>query len=212
MKKSVYIRPEKPRRIVVTKRKEIPDPEPLTVPELVTVDVSTECFTTPGPVIDLMIDHADIQDSQLILEPSAGTGAIADYLLRNFPSVDLDVIELNLTLQEILKRKEHNLMGSDFLEFETEQGYDRILMNPPFKKLQDIDHVLKAYECLKPGGRLVSIMSPGPFFHSRLKACKFREWFNKEVGGEVYDLPENSFEDSGTGVNAKLVIVDRERI
>lgn len=209
MNKSIYTRPDKPRHMIVTRRARVPEREPLTVPKAVTVDASTECFTTPGPVIELMIDYADIEDGQLILEPSAGTGAIASYLLKNYPSVELDVIELNLTLREILKGNHHNLVASNFLEFETKQGYDRVLMNPPFRKLQDIDHVLKAYECLKPGGRLVSIMGAGAFFNSQKKAVKFRDWLY-EIGGEFYDLPENSFEGSGTGVNSKIVIIDNE--
>lgn len=60
--------------MVVNTREELPEKEPLAVPKLVTVHASTECFTTPGPVIDLMIDYADIQDGQHILEPSAGIG------------------------------------------------------------------------------------------------------------------------------------------
>jgi len=211
MNKSVYIRPDKPRQMVVTSREDLPEPEPLTIPKLVTVDASTECFTTPGPVIDLMMDYAGIEDSHRLLEPSAGTGAIANYLLENYPSAELDVIELNLTLQEVLKDNQHNLVASNFLEFETKQGYDRVLMNPPFRKLQDIDHVLKAYECLKPGGRLVSIMGAGAFFNSQKKAVKFRDWID-EMGGEFYDLPENSFEGSGTGVNSKIVIIDKEEL
>jgi len=207
--KSAYTRPDKPRKMVVNMRKEIPEREPLTIPKAVTVDASTECFTTPGPIIELMIDYADIEDGQLILEPSAGTGAIASYLLKNYPFLELDVIELNLTLKGILKSNQHNLVASDFLEFETKQGYDRILMNPPFRKLQDIDHVLKAYECLKLGGRLVSIMGAGAFFNSQKKAIKFRDWLY-EIGGEFYDLPENSFEGSGTGVNSKIVIIDKQ--
>jgi len=209
MNKSAYIRPDKPRTMEVSQRERIPEKEPVTVPSLVTVHASTECFTTPGPIIDLMIDYADIQDGQLILEPSAGTGAIANYLLKNFPSIELDVIELDCTLRELLKGKGYNLTASDFLKFETKQGYDRILMNPPFRKLQDIDHVLKAYKCLKPGGRLVSIMGAGAFFNSQHKAKDFRGWFDK-LGAEVQDLPPDSFKNSGTNVNSKLIIIDKE--
>ena len=82
-------------------------------------------------------------------------------------------------------------------------------MNPPFKKLADIDHVKKAYECLKPGGRLVSIMGAGAFFNSQNKAKDFRSWLDDQ-GGEFYDLPEDSFKNSGTGVNAKIIILDKE--
>jgi hypothetical protein len=49
-------------------------------------------------------------------------------------------------------------------------------MNPPFEKGQDIEHVRHAYDQLKPGGRVVAIMSEGPFFRSDKKATEFRDW------------------------------------
>lgn len=209
MNKSIYTRPDKPRSMPVPEYKGAPVRELLALPSLVTVDASTECFTTPGPVIDLMLDYARIEDGHRLLEPSAGTGAIANRLKEDFPMSQLDVFELDLTLYNFLKDKGHDLRGSDFLEFDAKPEYDHILMNPPFSKLQDIDHVLKAYECLKPGGRLVAIMGAGAFFNSRKKATEFREWIY-EIGGESYGLPENSFENSGTGVNSKIVIIDKE--
>jgi len=210
MNKSIYTRPDKPRQMPVPKREEVPEREPLTVPDLIVVDKSTECFTTPRRIVDLMIDYADIEEGNPILEPSAGTGAIADQLKENFPSSSIHVLELNLTLQEVLKGKGYDLKGSDFLESELNQRYDRILQNPPFKNLQDIDHVKKAFSLLAPGGRLVSIMSPAPFFFLlKKKAIEFREWFDS-LGGECVDLPENSFKESGTGVSSKLIILDKE--
>ena len=53
-------------------------------------------------------------------------------------------------------------MGDDFLnpsEWATAFKYDRIIANPPFTKNQDIDHVMQMWNFLKPGGRIVSIMS-----------------------------------------------------
>ncbi len=196
--------------MLVVNRDKVPEREPLTVPEIPIVHASTECFTTPTKIIDLMLDYADIQENHIVLEPSAGTGAIAGYMLGNYPSIKLDVLELDYTLQKVLKDKGYNLRGSDFLTFRETYKYDRVLMNPPFKKLQDIDHVLKAYECLAIGGRLVSVMSPGPFSHCQKKAVAFREWFDS-LGGEVVDLPQDSFADSGTGVNSKLLIIDKEK-
>ena len=97
----------------------------------------------------------------------------------------------------------------DFLEYNGGEHYDRILMNPPFERLQDVDHVQHAYnEALEEGGRLVAIMSPGGFFHQSNKAKEFREWFDS-VGGEVEDLPPNSFKESGTGVNSVVVVIDK---
>ncbi len=81
-------------------------------------------------------------------------------------------------------------------------------MNPPFEHLADVDHVLRAYELLASGGRLVSVMSPGPFFRESKKCVAFRAWID-EAGGEVIDLPDGSFKESGTGVSSKLLVIDK---
>jgi hypothetical protein len=81
-------------------------------------------------------------------------------------------------------------------------------MNPPFEHLQDIDHVRHAYEFLAPDGRLVSIMGEGPFFRQDHKAAEFRDWLESR-GGWSERLPESSFQASGTGVNARIVVVEK---
>ena len=88
--------------------------------------------------------------------------------------------------------------------------YDRIIMNPPFEKGQDIDHVRRAYDMLHPNGRIVAIMSEGPFYRSDSKAQEFRAWLD-DKGGTSEKLPEGSFKDSdrSTGVNTRLVIIDK---
>ena len=92
----------------------------------------------------------------------------------------MSVIEINPTLRDLLETKGYNVVDCDFLEHTGE--YDRIVMNPPFEKGQDIDHVRHAYELLKPGGKLVAIMSEGSFYRGDKKATEFREWL-EEVGG-----------------------------
>jgi hypothetical protein len=166
-------------------------------------------FPTPKPVVDLMLDYADITTGQSVLEPSAGSGAIVD----GIEALDMDnlivVYEINHSLCEILQAKGYDARPVDFTEQFNSFKFDRIVMNPPFENLQDITHVCLAYSFLKIGGRMVSIMSPGPFFRQDKKAVEFRNWFDS-VGGEVIDLPEDSFKQSGTGTASKLVIIDRE--
>jgi 16S rRNA G1207 methylase RsmC len=118
-------------------------------------------------------------------------------------------VEVSHTLSEILKSKGHTVHFGDFLNwFPLTSRYDRVLMNPPFEKGQDMEHIQHAFEMLEDLGRLVSVISPGPFFHSSKKAEAFRQWF-EDLGGEVIDLPEGSFKDSGTGVASKLVVIDK---
>lgn len=94
----------------------------------------------------------------------------------------------------------------------TQSGYDRIIMNPPFSKGRDIEHVRHAYDLLRPGGRIVAIMGEGAFFNSNKAAENFRSWLD-ELGATSERLPENSFMDAAlpvnTAVNARLVVIDK---
>lgn len=164
-------------------------------------------FPTRKPVVDRMILEAEIEDGMTVLEPSAGIGNIADGIKEE--GVDPDVIEISGSLRPILEAKGFNVVGSDFMEFDGK--YDRIIMNPPFEKGQDVDHVRHAYELLNPGGRIVSIMGEHPFFASDSKSEEFREWLD-DVGTSE-KLPEGSFKGKEalreTGVNARMVVIDK---
>ncbi len=165
-------------------------------------------FPTPTKVIDRMLEEADIQPGMTVLEPSAGKGNIAERIRDEHEGAVLDVVEYNNTLNEYLESQDFNVVGADFLSFDG--TYDRIIMNPPFEKGQDIDHVRHAYEMLKPGGRVVAIMSEGPFFRSDKKAMEFRDWID-ELAGVSEQLDEGSFIDSErtTGVATRLVTIDK---
>lgn len=165
-------------------------------------------FPTPKNVVNRMVEEADIKPGMNVLEPSAGSGHIAD--LAKEAGANVDTVEINHTLRGILQDKGHNLVGSDFMQFNEKNKYDRILMNPPFEKGQDIDHVMHAYDLLKPGGKLVAIMSEGAFFRSDKKAKQFQE-FMKHVDGHSEKLPEGTFKQSDrqTGVNTRLVVINK---
>lgn len=168
-------------------------------------------FPTPRPLISLMVQHAALQNGLTVLEPSAGKGDIADFLRDEFPNTALtvDCCEIRPALREILEVKGHRLVGSDCLQFK-DVLYDRVLMNPPFERGQDIDHVRHAYSLLAPGGRLVAIISGGSYYRSDKKSTEFREWLAFE-GASVFDVPADSFKGAKafrqTGVNCKLVVL-----
>lgn len=164
-------------------------------------------FPTPRPLVERMIAAAALAPGMRVLEPSAGAGHIAD-AIREAAPVELEVIEINPTLRRILELKGHQLVGSDGLHHTG--SYDRILMNPPFERDQDIAHVRHAYALLQPGGRLIAIMSEGPFFRDYQQERDFRAWF-AEVDGQSDRLPPGTFyqSDRPTGVNTRLVIIDK---
>ncbi|HGN2936705.1 TPA: PLxRFG domain-containing protein [Pseudomonas aeruginosa] len=167
-------------------------------------------FPTSTAVTEEAIDAADIQGGMDVLEPSAGMGHMAD-AIREQTGVEPDVVELSGERRELLEAKGYNLVGSDFMDVSGKQ-YDRIVMNPPFSKGRDIQHVQHAYSLLKPGGRLVAIMSEGAFFQSNKAAENFRAWLDG-LGATSERLPEGSFMDPAlpvnTGVNARMVVIDK---
>lgn len=168
-------------------------------------------FPTPKTIVEQMIDLADIHDGEMILEPSAGNGNILDdiaaYIQDNSITADIQAIECNYSLREIVGLKGYNLVGDDFLEYARYNHYDKIIMNPPFEKNQDIKHVEHAYRCLKAGGRIVAIMSPHFTFANDSASVSFREWLDGR--GYYEKLPEGSFKESGTNVNTVLVVIDK---
>ncbi|MFC5402303.1 methyltransferase [Cohnella soli] len=165
-------------------------------------------FPTPKETVDIMMANVAIEAGDKVLEPSAGKGNIAEALIAH-EGADVDVIEINSTLRGILEDKGFNIVAYDFLAYQV-GGYDAIVMNPPFENGQDIEHVQHAYELLKPGGRLVAIMSEGPFYRSDKPAMTFREWLDGK-GGVSEKLPEGSFKSAErpTGVATRIVVVDK---
>lgn len=167
-------------------------------------------FATPATLIDRMIYAADMPTTPCtVLEPSAGSAAILDRVSAAFPGYPLSVFERHTSLRAIIEAKGYQLAGNDFTESPASLLVDRVLMNPPFEKGQDIDHVRRAFEHLALGGRLVAIMSTGPFFREDAKARAFRAWF-EALGGEREDIPAGTFKESGTGVATVMVTIDRD--
>jgi len=167
-------------------------------------------FPTPRPVIDQMLELAEIESHHRVLEPSSGKGDILDALMQVFPDIEITAIEQNRTLSEVLSAKGHEVEFSDFL---THQGeYDRIVMNPPFEKGQDIQHVQHAYELLAPDGKLVAVMSEGSFSRSDRQAVEFQRW-SGSLGGMSIKLPEDAFAGvesfRQTGVRTRLLVLEK---
>lgn len=167
-------------------------------------------FPTPRAVAEHICDLAEITNTSRVLEPSAGKGDLADEAYDRNPQ-ELYAIELNADMEKYLIGKPYGTyVGKDFLTFDGNgEHWDRIVMNPPFSRQQDIDHIYKAFEILKKGGILVSVVSKSPFFRTNEKSLKFRA-FLEEHHATVEDLPEGAFKESGTMVRACLIKIVKE--
>jgi len=172
-------------------------------------------FPTPTELVTRMVDLADLKKySQLLLEPSAGDGRIAEEMQKRGYQHSVYCCEVNPAARDILEAKGFRLVGADFLEYEIEHyksgermfEYDRIVMKPPFSKEQDILHVQHAYGLLAAGGRIVAIMSEHAWVANNARCMQFREWLD-EVGWSE-ELPEGTFKESGTMIRTRLVVID----
>lgn len=166
-------------------------------------------FETPAELAEKMIEMAEIKTGESVLEPSAGQGAILDCFPRDMLNI-FSAMEINDINYKILKKNGYEIAKQgDFLKvvdplwFST-RGIDKIIMNPPFTKQQDIDHILHAHSLLNSGGTLVSVVSESPFFRENKKSVAFRE-FLAVNNAEVIKLPEGTFKASGTMVRTRLI-------
>lgn len=128
------------------------------------IRASSQIFVTPDPVCHQMVDMAEIMDSDRILEPEAGTGAILRAIREVVPLACCDAVELNSDLARHLRATFPgvNVRCGDFLDHQPESLYTRILMNPPFHHAQDIRHIQHALTLLDSGGILTAICLNGP--------------------------------------------------
>ena len=163
-------------------------------------------FETPPDIVNQLIDLANIQFGHTCLEPSAGRGAIAERLWDIVGINNVTCIELNPDNAKILIDKGFIAYEYDFLQAPVGGKFDRIVMNPPFTRQQDIQHVERALLHLKDGGCLVSVMSAGVMFRQNKRALSFWEKV-KEYHFETINLPQGAFKISGTMVNTVILKV-----
>ncbi|ECH6754753.1 TPA: trans-aconitate 2-methyltransferase [Salmonella enterica] len=128
------------------------------------IRASSQLFVTPAPVCHQMTDLAGISDSDRILEPEAGTGVILRAIREVAPQARCDAVELNAALAAHLRAAFPgvNVRCGDFLQYQPESLYSKILMNPPFQHAQDIRHIQHAATLLESGGVLTAICLNGP--------------------------------------------------
>lgn len=125
-------------------------------------------YPTPENIIDKMVAGLDFTFIQSVLEPSAGSGNIIDYLKKleertnrygyKKMSLDIDCIEIDKDLQHILKGKKFRVVHNDFLTYDTMKEYDLIVANFPFSN--GCKHLLKALEMQqRNGGAIICLLN-----------------------------------------------------
>lgn len=110
-------------------------------------------YPTPIETIERMCLGLTLKDKH-VLEPSAGSGNIVDYL--NKRGANVMTCESNEKLADIVKQKSR-FLKDDFLEVTSEEvsHLDYIIMNPPFSS--DDKHILHAWDIAPMGCTVISL-------------------------------------------------------
>lgn len=160
-----------------------------------------QAFFTPPDLARQLVELADVRD-YVVLEPSAGRGALVDACLSAGAS-RVDCFETNAEyVQELRAKGLKAVVNGDFLGFSPAKdcSYERIVMNPPFQKNQDIAHVKHALKWLAEYGTLVAIMFPN---QSRKG---FQEIIQSDdYSTEIIEVERGAFKESGTSIATIIV-------
>ena len=144
-------------------------------------------YSTPPEIAQKLISMLTARSSEnlgMILEPSAGTGALIEglkeckqvtrlgyevYRWSNISSSNIHCIELNPQRASFLKDNDYKVIWDDFLTFNSLMPYNTIIMNPPFH--EGAKHLLKALHICADGGEIVCILNAetikNPFSNER---------------------------------------------
>jgi protein-L-isoaspartate O-methyltransferase len=165
-------------------------------------------FPTPPELVQRVLGMVYIKPGMRLLEPQGGTGAFA------VPMAQLAGVH-NVTTYELLPQNAQklreagleNVHQADFLTVAPEPVYDLVIMNPPFERGVDIEHVMHATRFLKPDGELVAITSRSWAHNSNKKFQSFRE-FTDQVQAQVEQVEAGAFRTSGTNVATSIVHIE----
>lgn len=165
-------------------------------------------FATPDHLCEQLVELAELTNYHTILEPSAGQGAIIKAIHKIVPNVVVDCFEaMNVNKLFLDKLPNINFLGEDFLKYSGKK-FNRIIANPPFSKNQDIDHVMKMWDCLTECGRIVTITSKHWQMSSNKKEVAFKDFLDK-TRAKIIEVDGGEFKESGTNVSTVILVIDK---
>ncbi|WP_407522728.1 DUF4942 domain-containing protein [Lacibacter sp. MH-610] len=166
---------------------------------------NADFFPTPLQVIEQMTAGIELE-GKTILEPSAGSGAIVDYLQEH--GANVIACENDSRLKLIIKSKCKHI-ADDFLTVTSEQisHVNSIIMNPPFSR--GAEHLLHAYNIAPAGCKIVSLLNAETVKNTYSQSRK--ELFSIiQQHGNIVNL-ENCFNNAErqTGVNVAMITINK---
>lgn len=174
--------------------------------------IENQFYPTPSNLAIRMVNIAEIESEDKVLEPSAGRGAILQYIVKH--TSHYTAVECNYSNIKYLRHLGYRVNGMKFEKFhdksiEKERQFHKIVMNPPFIRGIDCIHIRLAYDLLRPGGRLVALMAENNLYYNSKNTIEFRQFIQNKKH-KILAIPSMSFKESGTTVDVVMVIIDKE--
>lgn len=172
-------------------------------------------FNTSPEIARRVVDWGEIWKGARVLEPSAGTGELAKAARDVGASVSCVEIQPGLAHELRVLHGFSDVREGDFLKLSptTLGQFDVVLMNPPFDRGRDCDHVRHAWQFVRPGGKLVAIMSARAEFGTDKRHQALHKIVAEANAGRGrnpwWDLPPGSFAHAGTNVNTVCLILQK---
>jgi 16S rRNA G1207 methylase RsmC len=143
-------------------------------------------FDSLDELADNLVFWAQLDPNQTVLDPAAQVGHVLQAIDRHIKRRDLDDMQVDYCEQSPEYFTELDRLAewceNNFLEYQQPDSYDRIIALPPVDDNADILHIRHMYDCLKPGGMLVSVAStnwlPRYGIHRPVEQ-QFRDWIRR---------------------------------
>lgn len=149
-------------------------------------------YPTPKKLAERVVELAEIGPAHTCLEPSAGTGGLADFM----PKGRTTCIEVSALHCKVLESKGFKVHQADFTAWDAYGTFDRVVMNPPFDQGRWRAHLEHAADKVCAGGRLVAILPSGA------KGTELPGFSAKWHGPFSNEFP-------GTSVDVVVLVADR---
>lgn len=159
---------------------------------------SHQFYPTPECIADLVMDRAEAGDcfSGEWLEPSAGIGSLS----ARMPHELTTCVEISPVHCRILESQAGyaDVVNEDFMAWQTEKKFVRVVMNPPFSEGRWKAHTEKAATHITDGGRLVAV----------LPASAKGAFSINDFDCYYTDVLKNKF--AGTGIDVVVLVADKK--
>lgn len=174
-----------------------------------------QAFYTPADVATKLVTMAGVKRGSVVLEPSAGAGAIVSACIHaGVRAPDITAIDIDTDAIDTLVSLGVRALARDFLEYLDPAAvcsFDAVVMNPPFTRGQDVRHVTHALRFPSIGGTLVAAMPAGWETRRGEAVTILRAALANSYEHVVEPLPDGSFKASGTAVRTCVLAARRIR-